>query len=191
MAATSTPAGVPAAIAALAGEMGAAVAALNAQFTTMKNAAWGFGRDWVLMLINGMEARLPDLEALLAYIRGLFPSSPAKYGAWRTLPDGSVVGRGFGQDLAGGLATERARVAATMARLRNDLLIGGGSIGGPGPVLVGQPSYGGSMSATGGGSTRPPVMITISGNTFGSRDDIDYLLDEMDRRLRLKGAFRL
>jgi len=47
------------------------------------------------------------------------------------------------------------------------------------------------LATAGGGSMRPPIQITISGNTFGSRDDIDYLMDEMDRRLRLQGAFRL
>jgi len=47
------------------------------------------------------------------------------------------------------------------------------------------------MLTTAGGSIRPSIQITISGNTFGSRDDIDYLMDEIDRRLRLKGAFRV
>ena len=166
------------------------MAAMATQFAAMKNAAWAFGRDWVLMLINGMESRLDDLAALLAYIRGLFPSSPAKYGAWRTLPDGAVVGRGFGQDLAVSLSRQQRPVASAMDKLRRELAMGGGVRPIRPPVEVGSMGARPMLATAGGGSMRPPIQITISGNTFGSRDDIDYLMDEMDRRLRLQGAFR-
>jgi hypothetical protein len=42
-------------------------------------------------------------------------------------------------------------------------------------------------SALGGGGGRS-VSIVVSGNSFGSRQDIDYMLGQLDRRLRLEGG---
>ena len=79
-----------------------------------QSLAWAgylFGQNWVGQIINGITSRLHDLQALLAYIRGLFPSSPAQFGAWRTLPDGAAVGGAFVGDLSGALAPNRVQGA--------------------------------------------------------------------------------
>jgi len=53
-----------------------------------------YGQNMVQSLIDGINSRLPDLEAALAYIRSLLPSSPAKRGPlskpvdWSFLSDG-------------------------------------------------------------------------------------------------------
>jgi hypothetical protein len=117
----------------------------------------------------------------------LFPSSPAKYGPWKTLPDGATVGSGFGRELAASLSQQQRPVVAAMAGLRGALALSGSSAW----SQTDGSFSGGAMSGMGSGATRAPVVITISGNTFGSRTDIDYLIDEMDRRLRLQGAFKM
>ena len=74
----------------------------------------------------GIQSRLGDLRALLDYIRGLFPSSPARFGAWRDLPDGEAVGQGFVGGLAGALGGDP--VAAALDGLHG--LFGGLGAGG-------------------------------------------------------------
>lgn len=32
------------------------------------------------------------------------------------------------------------------------------------------------------------MNVTISGNTFGSRNDIDHMIDELGRRLKMRKA---
>jgi hypothetical protein len=116
-----------------------AVTAIADQFNILKTAAWEFGRDWVLMLINGINSRLSDLEELMEYIRGLFPSSPAKYGAWRDMPDGRSVGEAFATGLAGGVDRGQYAVADALNGLRRsfDGGINGqrGGFGGSGLVV--------------------------------------------------------
>lgn len=43
----------------------------------------------------------------------------------------------------------------------------------------------GRMAGAGRG---PMIVVTVSGNTFGQRSDVDYLLKQLDRRLRLEGG---
>lgn len=47
------------------------------------SGAFNFGRSWVAQIVAGIRSLLPDLEAVLEYIRGLFPSSPAKHGPFQ------------------------------------------------------------------------------------------------------------
>ena len=47
-----------------------------------------------------------------------------------------------------------------------------------------------SASTPAGAATGGALNISISGNTFGSRSDVDYLLNELERRLGLRGALR-
>lgn len=158
------------------------------------------GYDWVRGIVAGINNRLPSLQAVLDYIRGLFPSSPAKYGPWRKLPKGAVVGSAFSRDLATGLGAEADRVTKAMRKLRDNVtlssslspaLSSGGVRGYPTPDVTMDPFSRGGNGFGFAPSRRPPVMVTISNNTFGSRQDIDYLMDEMERRLELQGAFRL
>jgi hypothetical protein len=94
-------------------------AGIQAQFTAMKAAAWHFGYDWVSNIIAGMSERLDDLEELLAYIRGLFPSSPAKYGPFQDLPEGLKVSDQFVGSMIGGLQDGVPGVSDAMGTLRN------------------------------------------------------------------------
>jgi hypothetical protein len=99
------------------------------------DAAFRFGAGWIDGLINGLTSRLSDLVLLMAYIRGLFPSSPAQFGAWQTLPDGAAVGRQFTGDMAGAVERGAARVNSAMSRLRRSMgeaSGGGGQSGGGG-----------------------------------------------------------
>ena len=95
--------GVPQVMTAIVQSVLNAAYNLNGAFASLVWSGWMFGSNWVNAIISGLRSRLGDLEALLAYIRGLFPSSPAKFGAWRTLPDGAAVGGAFVGDLAGAL----------------------------------------------------------------------------------------
>ncbi|MBK8211577.1 MAG: hypothetical protein IPK78_18130 [Rhodospirillales bacterium] len=116
------------------------------------DAAFGVGSSWIDGLIDGLTSRLSDLTALMAYIRGLFPSSPARYGAWRTLPDGAAVGSAFTGGMTGELARGERGVNAAMARLHSAL----GAAGGGG--------RGGAAGGTGGGTAvtinfQQPVVV--------------------------------
>lgn len=161
------------------------------------------GYDWVRGIVNGINNRLPDLQAVMAYIRGLFPSSPAKWGPWRKLPDGKPVGAMFSRALATGVSSQAAEVAKAMSVLRRGMMdpfepaFGYAASAGSayGPVLASASTgsaYGPGYGSGGGGHpTRPPVYVTLSNNTFGSRGDIDYLLEELERKLTLQGVWRL
>lgn len=110
--------GVGAAMQAMVDQVVTGMGAMATQFAAMVVDAHDFGRDWVDAIMDGMTSRLGDLEDLLAYIRGLFPSSPARYGAWRDLPDGEAVGRGFTASLAGAVSDGTSGVAGALAGLR-------------------------------------------------------------------------
>lgn len=171
--------------------------AMTQNFGLIQDAAWTFGYQWVNHIMSGLNSRLPDLVALMAYIRGLFPSSPAKYGPWRRLPKGIDVGRAFGADVALGVQRSIADVEKSVARLRKSMLaeftpavsITSGSSFYTGTGTATTDPYTTSAQFT-GHTTRPPIHVNISNNTFGNRDDIDYLLEELDRRLELQGALR-
>jgi hypothetical protein len=102
-------------------------------------SAFNLAQGWMDGLIGGLNSRLDDLEDLMEYIRGLFPSSPAKYGPWRTLPDGETVGAGFASSLAGGVDRGQYAVADALNDLRRsfDGGFGGqrGGFGGSGLVV--------------------------------------------------------
>lgn len=59
------------------------------------------GTSFMDGLINGLYSRMGDLESLLDYIRGLFPSSPAKHGPFKKLPDWSSLATGLDKALGG------------------------------------------------------------------------------------------
>lgn len=121
------------------------------------------------MLIDGIVSRFGDLEQLLAYIRGLFPSSPAKYGPFRTLPEGESVGFGFAADLASGLWKGMGGVANALGDLRAAFGMSGsafnGAFGGLQPAM-----------ATAGGSS---ITININNPTVRNDRDIERLASEV------------
>ena len=151
-------AGVPGAMAIILASVVSAVAALQAQFATLNAAAWHFGYDWVSNIIAGMNNRLSDLVALLAYIRGLFPSSPAKYGPFKTLPDGQTVGQDFASGLTEGLFGGQSGLIGALGLLRGAMTMSGA--GGF------QPAY------AGGGTTNNSMAVNFSG-PINVRDDRD------------------
>jgi hypothetical protein len=132
--------GIPAAMTEMVQAVANALAAMAARWVQLINASQMFGRDWVQAIINGINSRLGDLEALLAYIRGLFPSSPARYGPWRDLPDGRQLGAGWSLGLAGGVAGGQGALVSAMHDLRAAMAapgVGGvGAFGGRQPALV-------------------------------------------------------
>lgn len=68
-------------------EEAAGIEGLNATY----DGAFVVGQNWITGIVDGITSRLSDLTDLMAYIRGLFPSSPAQYGPWRDLPMGNEV----------------------------------------------------------------------------------------------------
>ena len=107
--------------------------AMMAEFDGMIDAAFDFGAGWVDAIMDGLESRLGDLEDLMAYIRGLFPSSPAEHGAWRELPDGAAVGEAFTAAMAGAVSSGAASVAGALAGLRSAFGMDGEGGGAAGP----------------------------------------------------------
>ncbi len=174
-AAASAPTGITSAFEAIVAAVMATFVALQVQFASMKNAAWAFGRDWVLMLINGMESRLDDLVALLAYIRGLFPSSPAKYGPFKTLPDGETVGAGFASSMADGLWSGAGGLVDALSGLSGAFGMRGGGFGGLEPVMAG-----------GGGGG--PITININNPTVRNDRDIELMAAEISDILARQAA---
>jgi hypothetical protein len=137
--------------------------ALHSALSMLVQAGFDFGASWVDAISDGIQSRLSDLEELLAYIRGLFPSSPAKYGPWKTLPDGETVGAGFALGMAQGLWGGSDSLVAAMGNLRNAFGMNGG-YGGFGGV---QPA----MATAGNG----PVTININNPTVRNDRDITAL----------------
>jgi hypothetical protein len=123
-----------------------------------------------------MTSRLDDLEALLEYIRGLFPSSPAKYGPWRTLPQGDAVGAGFTSDMASGLWSGAGNVVGALGTLRDAFGMNAGGYGGLQPATV---AVGG-----GGGS----ITININNPTVRNDRDIERLAFEVGDVLARQAA---
>jgi len=89
------------------------------------------GGSWMDGIIAGLNSRLTDLETLMAYIRGLFPSSPAKHGPFRSLPDGEKFGSQWGGGLVAGLGGAIMPLTSMLAGLQSSMLspsmVGGGS----------------------------------------------------------------
>jgi len=52
-------------------------------------------------MVNGIWAAMPDPEAVLAYIRGLLPSNPARWGPLSEPVDWGFLGEGLQEALAG------------------------------------------------------------------------------------------
>lgn len=94
------------------------IATLQQSVSPAHYAGYDLGRSWLDGIISGIKSLLPDLEAVLAYVRGLFPSSPAKYGPWRRLPDGEAVGGEFAGGLASGLNNGMGTLTGALAGLR-------------------------------------------------------------------------
>ena len=64
------------------------------------SGAFEMGANWVASLVKGIQSQLPNLIAVLAYIRDLFPHSPAKAGPLRQAPNWESY-MTFGLDQAG------------------------------------------------------------------------------------------
>jgi hypothetical protein len=171
--ATGGVGGVGAAMQWMVDQVTAAVGQVAHQFSTMVSNAYRFGRDWTQAIMDGLNSRLGDLEALMAYIRGLFPSSPAKYGPFANLPQGGVLGQQFAAELSQGIQAGIGGVTSSLSQVRAAMVSG---------------ASGGAAMATAPVRSRGAVNITITGNQFSSQDDVDYLLDQLDRRLRLRGG---
>jgi len=125
------------------------------------DGAFSVAQDWMDGLIDGLNSRLNDLTALMAYIRGLFPSSPAEHGPWRDLPQG--------QDVAGpwltGLADALRQTTGVEGALAGLHGLFGGGMGVPGLT----PAWAG---ATAGGGRPGVVNIAING-PFHIREEAD------------------
>jgi hypothetical protein len=80
---TALAAGLQAGLSALSEAIRMLINRLTVWMQPMVNTAFDFGEAWMLSIVNGIYSRLPDLEAALAYLRGLFPTSPAKIGPFR------------------------------------------------------------------------------------------------------------
>jgi hypothetical protein len=80
---TALAAGLQAGLSALSEAIQMLINRLTVWMQPMVNTAFDFGEAWMLSIVNGIYSRLPDLEAALAYLRGLFPTSPAKIGPFR------------------------------------------------------------------------------------------------------------
>ena len=124
--------GVAAAMQEMVGHVASAVGSMATEFSTLVDDAYDFGQGWVDGIMDGLNSRLDDLEELMAYIRGLFPSSPAKYGAWRDLPDGRGVGEAFTAAMAGAVESGSASVASALGGLRGAFAGGSDGWGAPG-----------------------------------------------------------
>lgn len=115
-------------------------------------AGYEIGYDWIRGIVAGINNRLPSLQAVLDYIRGLFPSSPAKYGPWRTLPEGGPVGSMFARDLAGGVDTGKTSLERAMQDLYSGMV---------------RPSIRPSLSAAGLGGVTDPFSPSPSLSSAG------------------------
>ena len=136
----------------------------------MRHVGYNMGRTWLIGIENGLRSRLDNLEALLEYIRGLFPSSPAKHGPFRTLPDWGALLNGFDEALA--LATAGARELAAV----------------PSPAFA---AARGGAGIAGRGSGNIVVNITYSpGISLADRREVEEriapLIEEALRRARRK-----
>ncbi|MBM3748971.1 MAG: hypothetical protein FJW34_24650 [Acidobacteria bacterium] len=128
---------------------------------TSYDLGMGVGAGFISGIIAGINSLLPDLGAVLAYLASLFPHSPAERGPLAEPVDWQSY-------LTGGLSD-------ALAGLRADLT--------PALVPVTEGGMGGGRSS--GGQV---INVTISGNNFRDRSDIDYTLDAMTRKLRLQGV---
>jgi primosomal protein N'' len=97
---------------------------------TLVSGAFAMGASWVKGLVAGIESQLPNLIAVLQYIRDLFPHSPAKVGPLRQAPDwsgymlsgldraGETLARRLGAAMPGGALVPAGAGGATGARSR-------------------------------------------------------------------------
>lgn len=137
---------------------------------SLQRVGYDMGRAWLIGIENGLRSRLDNLENLLEYIRGLFPSSPAKRGPFRTLPDWGALLNGFDEALA--LATTGARELAAV----------------PSPAFA---AACGSTGMVGRGSGNIVVNITYSpGISLADRREVEEriapLIEEALRRAQRK-----
>ena len=119
------------------------------------------GGGFVNGIISGINSRLPALEAVLAYLAGLFPHSPAKHGPFRKLPDWSSLATGLDRAL-GGINTQ---------------------LGGLTPALAVSPS--GAMPMAGGGGG-VEVHIHV-GAMLGNEYEAQQFAREISRYLKREG----
>jgi hypothetical protein len=149
-----------------------AVTEVTRGFNALLVAGYHFGYDWVSNIIAGITDRMDDLEALMAYIRGLFPSSPAKYGAWRTLPEGKAVGKEFATDLASGVWGGAGGVVGALGALREAFGISPQGLA-TAPAAI---SSGGS------------ITININNPTVRSNRDIEMMASQISDILAMRAA---
>jgi len=137
-------------------EVFAGIAQIGGQSASFQSGLL-LGQNWIDGLIQGLTSRMPDLVALMEYIRGLFPSSPAKYGPFRSLPQGSSIAESFGASLATSLQDQLGSVTSSMSQLY------------------------GAMSLSASGAARPTTVINQNtqitfGGTWNVRSDRDAYL---------------
>lgn len=86
---------------------------------------------WTMIngFIDGIAAKMPAVAAILGQLRGLFPSSPAKWGPWSTLPEWSSAFDSMSPALAdavnsseGGLSALRDQFSATVGEMQRSSL---------------------------------------------------------------------
>lgn len=150
-------------------------------------------------LIAGITGKISGVGDALGQLRGLFPSSPARFGPWATLPE---WGSAFGtmpdalnnvQTLAfGGLADLRAQFSEAMSTIDVRQSLGAGAAG---LALAGATALGGVSPAAAANPAKPartmPETITITvpielnGNSFGIGPNGTMAPEDMKRLAEL------
>ena len=130
--------------------------ALISRIENVYDSGLAIGGSWIDGLIDGLTGRLTDLVALMTYIRGLFPSSPAKHGPWRELPQGKTVGEAWGMDLTTGVLASLRPITSAMNAVHGAMGLAPGS----------------GRAGTTGAVVHAPVTVNMGG-TWNVRNDGD------------------
>jgi hypothetical protein len=130
--------------------------ALISRIENIYDSGLAIGGSWIDGLIDGLTGRLTDLVALMTYIRGLFPSSPAKHGPWRELPQGKTVGETWGMDLTTGVLASLRPITSAMSAVHGAMGLAPGS----------------GRAGTTGAVVHAPVTVNMGG-TWNVRNDGD------------------
>ncbi|HSN74739.1 MAG TPA: hypothetical protein VL334_06545 [Anaerolineae bacterium] len=154
---------------------------------TIYDGALAVAQGWMDGLIDGITSRMDDLEQLMAYIRGLFPSSPAEHGPWQNLPQGQDVALPWLNSLSQALG-QTTGLESALAGIHG---LFNGSIGELTPAWA--------VANTGSQPVRPGVVNIAINGPFHIREEADIqrlaeavgneLAGQADVRWRLGAAF--
>ena len=123
------------------------------------------GKNYMQRLADGITDGLGIVEAAIDALRGLFPSSPAKWGPFSTLPDEAWVG-----NYLGGVEQQFDRGLGRMARMSAFQM--------PGVATA----WGSDEGMTGAGNTY--LNVNLHDATIRNDDDIHRLAQELAYEIR-------